>query len=1308
MANQPKKYKKFVATAATATLVAAAIVPVASAAGFTDVKGSSHEEAINALAEAGIINGYADGTFKPNQDVNRGQVVKLLGRWLETEGYEAPADWETKQYFKDLPLTAEKELLKYAALSKEAGVFAGSNGNLNYTQKMQRQQMAVVLVRAINEIYGLDLVKEYKAEKFTSEIADLDKAFSAEQREAITALEYAELTNVTTLPGKKFNPANSITRGQFASFLYRTINIDVATDASVKAINNTTVEVTFDEEVENIQALNFEIKDLEVKNAAVKQSNKKVVVLTTAPQTAGKEYTVSLNAEEIGKFKGIEAVIPTSVDIVEKSQQNVLGNQVTVKAKVTVAEGQSKAGIPVTFNIVNNANTNSANSNLNQPIVAEAVTDENGVATYTYTRYASTSYQLTTNDEVQAYATGKPALRSFAKVYWAAIQPLTITDVTEGNAINNGGKKVYKVKLAGAVQGDKINVGFLENVDVTPDKAIKTVTVTDSNGRDLGYPGQFVTSTGNQTTTTNSKVVELTLDKNGETTFTLTGSNATVTPFVFKDVFANTPNTDPSQGRFDATELFAKAAAVTFAKTQTLGLAVENVGVKDAASYKVNPDVDAKNNLIANTGGRTYKATLTDKNGKTAQTGTPVYVSVKYGTALNKADKDANVYLYDFNAKKLIKLDEKNSSAVKLLTDSKGQISFKLVGEKDSYATPTIFAETGDKVGLDSNDLQQVGEIVYFGDAVVNTAKLLVEGKAETSVVVSNEAEFTYSTVDQNDNEYDADKAFTVTFEVSTTFNPANVKVGTGIAVGGGTSGYLNYNTLPDTVPQGSTRSYAVQSSGSKASIKIDAASGTQVSVKASGGSFPISTASATFSNVNNEGIEAGQKVTGKVVAVDKDNKLMLLTNSKGDTVYELSYKDADLYVKGQKLLESTFEGDLSVGDELTFTQAKDNNSKATFDNTDKTSGLDVKAGTKIILSNNKSVYDFGNAALDATKTLNANFEIKASNVTLKNAVIKGNVTVTESNKDDFTLENVTLDGDLIVNGGDGDTVNLKKASKVEKLHLNIKEHLVVAEGSTVKEVIVKSKAKGSKVEVKDAGSNIALLVKDVNATDVTVEGDVTNQKTVDLSDTTAPTATAKYAEVPAKEAGKETPAKAAKATVSGIELVAKTPGVIGNGIAVKLVAGAEDSTETKVEVKDKEITVTYKKDATVSEVADAINGNNEAKVLVEAKATGTDKAKVEEATLSGGAEAIPGEAAVPASYKLTFTFSEAIANTSEVEFFVGESTTAEKAEWDADKKVATVTLKEALPEATKTATVKKAADANGNVIKQEKITITR
>src|SRR5690554_5132615 len=113
MANQPKKYKKFVATAATATLVASAIVPVASAASFSDIAGNTHADAIKSLADQGIVNGYADGTFKPNTEINRGQTVKLLGRWLETQGYDIPADWDTKQRFNDLPVTAEAELVKY-------------------------------------------------------------------------------------------------------------------------------------------------------------------------------------------------------------------------------------------------------------------------------------------------------------------------------------------------------------------------------------------------------------------------------------------------------------------------------------------------------------------------------------------------------------------------------------------------------------------------------------------------------------------------------------------------------------------------------------------------------------------------------------------------------------------------------------------------------------------------------------------------------------------------------------------------------------------------------------------------------------------------------------------------------------------------------------------------------------------------------------------------------------------------------------------------------------------------------------------
>lgn len=80
MGYQMKSYKKFIATAATATLVASAIVPVASAS-FSDVE-ETHEFAtyINAAVDAGYIKGYADGTFGINDNLKRSQVVIIIGR----------------------------------------------------------------------------------------------------------------------------------------------------------------------------------------------------------------------------------------------------------------------------------------------------------------------------------------------------------------------------------------------------------------------------------------------------------------------------------------------------------------------------------------------------------------------------------------------------------------------------------------------------------------------------------------------------------------------------------------------------------------------------------------------------------------------------------------------------------------------------------------------------------------------------------------------------------------------------------------------------------------------------------------------------------------------------------------------------------------------------------------------------------------------------------------------------------------------------------------------------------------------------
>lgn len=217
------RHSKWVVGAASAALVASAVVPVANAASFSDINKNDHKEAILALAELKIVGGYTDGTFKPDAVVTRGSVTKFLGKWLVAENFSIPEDFDKKARFTDLPTTSkDKELLQYAALVKDEGVFKGSNNKLIQANNMSREQMAVVLVRAIKTVYKVDLIEKYREEKFETAMTDLHKASADENREAIIALEYAKITNV-----KNFNPKNTLTRGQFASFLHRTMtNID--------------------------------------------------------------------------------------------------------------------------------------------------------------------------------------------------------------------------------------------------------------------------------------------------------------------------------------------------------------------------------------------------------------------------------------------------------------------------------------------------------------------------------------------------------------------------------------------------------------------------------------------------------------------------------------------------------------------------------------------------------------------------------------------------------------------------------------------------------------------------------------------------------------------------------------------------------------------------------------------------------------------------------------------------------------------------------------------------------------------------
>lgn len=882
MANQPKKYKKFVATAATATLVASAIVPVASAASFSDVSDSNEfAPFIDALTKEGIINGYpTTNTFKPGAALTRGQVVKMLGRWVENNGVEVPADWKTKARFTDVPVNSQdQELVKYAALVADEGVFGGAAGRLMAATNITRQQMAKVLNGAYAAVNGESLI-ELAEGVDNVRIPDLATA-RAEYEDAIQALMDLEISSTKS---GNFRPLENVTRGQFSKFLFNTINFDASTVSpfEIKAVNNTTVEVIFEDEIENIDKVKFEIDGLKVTNAVVKQTSKRTAVLTTESQKGGTEYTVKVDGEEAGKFVGIAAVVPTAIKITNPSVQGTIGKEATVSAQVTVPEGQSKAGIPVTFNIVTDTN-----NQLNEKIEVVSYTNEEGVASYSYTRY----YEH--NDSVTAYATSKSSVFAKGTVYWA--EALTLTEVTQGSTIVNGGKKVYKVKASSKYANGFINIAFAENVDVTPDKLVRDVTVTDV-GTDSGkYPYQ-VTTGGTQT-------VQVKLDKNGEATFTLTGSNATVTPIVFVDGYWDTYNVwKNGNGKLEAQELQAKAPSVKFEISHTLGLTVEPQGQQNAAA------ITSKGK-----GGRNYLVTLTDvKTGKVAPDDAAIKVVFPKGSI--SKDKPVYITVKDTDGKDLAPQRVVEDQVYTTYVDgSKGQVTFKLTGDKDSYAAPTVFVENGvENNKLDAADLQTASETTYFVDAVVNTSKLTVlDGNDDevTTISSSQPAFFQYKSVDQNGFDYYADNGnYEVTYQVSPQFADVYVS-GSGLAA-----------TL---VKKGTTASVKVWASAGKASLRVvsaDTAIASSVTVSASSSQITLEDQPAT---VNFSKYSASEK-TGLATSVDTAKDELTIDG----VLY--SYAGASYKYQGSTITKSAFEGYIA-GNLATVSVTKDDEGKLTF-----------------------------------------------------------------------------------------------------------------------------------------------------------------------------------------------------------------------------------------------------------------------------------------------------------------------------------------------------------------------------------------
>ncbi|PAQ12895.1 bifunctional metallophosphatase/5'-nucleotidase [Bacillaceae bacterium SAOS 7] len=213
MAYLSKSHRKFIATAATATLVATAVTP-AFAASFSDVS-KDYKEAVDYLVSNKITNGMTDTTFGTAHSIKRVDAAVMLAKALKLDIKNVEDSG-----FNDVPARATA----YVNALKKAGIVGGKTATtFAPDQNITRGEAALMLAKAY-ELQGDDAKLPFED-------------VSALYKHAVSALVKNDITSGKT--ATTFGTSHDITRGEYAIFLYKLSKLDNNFTLSLMHTNDT-------------------------------------------------------------------------------------------------------------------------------------------------------------------------------------------------------------------------------------------------------------------------------------------------------------------------------------------------------------------------------------------------------------------------------------------------------------------------------------------------------------------------------------------------------------------------------------------------------------------------------------------------------------------------------------------------------------------------------------------------------------------------------------------------------------------------------------------------------------------------------------------------------------------------------------------------------------------------------------------------------------------------------------------------------------------------------------------------------------
>ena len=216
--------KRILSLALASVMLVGMMVVGASAAEFTDGEDIGNKAAVDTMTALGVIGGYDDGSFRPEGNVTRGQMAKMIAVALNG-GKDPKTGMPTTPTFTDTANHWAAEYIEYCA---NLGIIDGrGNGIFDPEGNVTGQEAAKMMLVALGydaEIFGLKGSKWAANVDYYASNLTMGEALKDEKGEATDS--YNSLSLYDGVSGFTANPIN---RENAAQLIYNGLNAHTVT-----------------------------------------------------------------------------------------------------------------------------------------------------------------------------------------------------------------------------------------------------------------------------------------------------------------------------------------------------------------------------------------------------------------------------------------------------------------------------------------------------------------------------------------------------------------------------------------------------------------------------------------------------------------------------------------------------------------------------------------------------------------------------------------------------------------------------------------------------------------------------------------------------------------------------------------------------------------------------------------------------------------------------------------------------------------------------------------------------------------------